>query len=286
MKLLHKADESLFWYWITERHNIWLRRQAGQAKPWTSDPILRDYKFTNVFRQLDAGTFWLTEHFIGPHWHDDTALMLFNIAWYRMFNWIGTGELLGWRTSWRSKSIRKKLTKAHDAGEQVFTGAHIVWGEFGKSKVEGVMDCCDKVWARKAYLASMSRFHRSLQQTFLELKQIRGIGPFIAYEIVTDLRHTRLLHDARDINSWANVGPGAMRGLCRMYPKIKPAEALSSMRALLSQSRSEITRPLPDSVPELELRDIEHSLCEFDKYCRVKFGEGRPRSTYNGKADV
>jgi hypothetical protein len=30
-----------------------------------------------------------------------------------------------------------------------------------------------------------------------------------------------------------------------------------------------------------EMREIEHSLCEFDKYCRVKFKEGRtPRSIY------
>ena len=33
-------------------------------------------------------------------------------------------------------------------------------------------------------------------------------------------------------------------------------------------------------VPTLEMREIEHSLCEFDKYQRVKHGEGKPRSIY------
>ena len=33
-------------------------------------------------------------------------------------------------------------------------------------------------------------------------------------------------------------------------------------------------------VPVLEMREIEHSLCEFDKYQRVKNGEGKPRSIY------
>ena len=33
-------------------------------------------------------------------------------------------------------------------------------------------------------------------------------------------------------------------------------------------------------VPDLEMRDIEHSLCEFDKYERVRLGEGKPRSLY------
>ncbi len=29
--------------------------------------------------------------------------------------------------------------------------------------------------------------------------------------------------------------------------------------------------------PPLELREIEHSLCEFDKYERVRLGEGKPK---------
>jgi hypothetical protein len=28
------------------------------------------------------------------------------------------------------------------------------------------------------------------------------------------------------------------------------------------------------------MRDIEHSLCEFDKYERVRLGQGKPRSLY------
>ena len=31
---------------------------------------------------------------------------------------------------------------------------------------------------------------------------------------------------------------------------------------------------------ELELHDIQFQLCEFDKYERVKHGQGRPRSKY------
>jgi hypothetical protein len=41
---------------------------------------------------------------------------------------------------------------------------------------------------------------------------------------------------------------------------------------------------LPTYVPMLEMRDIEHSLCEFDKYERVRLGQGRPRSKYTYKA--
>ena len=37
---------------------------------------------------------------------------------------------------------------------------------------------------------------------------------------------------------------------------------------------------LHGQVPSLEMRDIEHTLCEFDKYERVRNGEGKPRSIY------
>mgnify|MGYP005994584353 CR=1 FL=1 len=35
----------------------------------------------------------------------------------------------------------------------------------------------------------------------------------------------------------------------------------------------------------LEMRDIEHCLCEFDKYERVRLGQGRPRAKYKPKPE-
>ena len=34
--------------------------------------------------------------------------------------------------------------------------------------------------------------------------------------------------------------------------------------------------------PPFELREIEHSLCEFDKYERIRLGQGRPKQKYKG----
>jgi hypothetical protein len=34
------------------------------------------------------------------------------------------------------------------------------------------------------------------------------------------------------------------------------------------------------------MRCIEHSLCEWDKYERVRLNQGRPRSRYYPKADI
>ena len=124
-----------------------------------------------------------------------------------------------------------------------------------------------------------------------------GWGPFMAYEVVTDLRHTRYLRDAPDIYTWANAGPGAIRGLNRLYgrelgAKPKPQQTNDEMIQLMAELNALDERGFnetfgppqigsPHAGPRFEARDIEHTLCEFDKYERVRLGEGKMRSKYD-----
>jgi hypothetical protein len=41
------------WAWVKQRHAIYIARRERKPAPWTSDPVLSQYKFTNVFRELD-----------------------------------------------------------------------------------------------------------------------------------------------------------------------------------------------------------------------------------------
>lgn len=287
-KELTQAPESLFWYWITERHSIYLKRQAGQDKPWTQDSILQHYKFTNPFRENDRGTVWLRENFLQPHKDAPLEQLAFNICWYRMFNWWGTGKLLGWQTNWDTEVITEKLAIELRNGRQVFTGAHIVYSPPGRSKIAAIVEVCGNLRNIIYSHGFLNTIHyQTLEAMFDYLQTVYCVGGFMAYEMVTDMRHTRIFEDATDIMTWANPGPGAKRGLQRLgmaYKKID--EAIASMQELLSHNGLyrhciPLTQKLTD-FPDLEMRDIEHSLCEFDKYCRVKFGEGKPRGVFNG----
>lgn len=272
-----------FFYWINERHAIYLKKAAGKPKPWTRDPILQRYKFTNVFRQLDRGTVWLTEHVLRPHAEDgDQAGLLFNIVAYRLFNWIPTGEFLGYITRWSEEKVRAGLQARHDAGIQVFTGAHMLRGENGVSKIMSHCRVLTRFWKDRTKILRKIQEESTLQAAFRIFVTYPYIGGFLAYEFVTDLRHTPILESAPDTLSWANAGPGARRGLLRIYPDLKTqGDFLGAMQQLLRFSETRID----PHVPPLELRDIEHSLCEFDKYMRAKNGEGRPRSTYPGLSE-
>ena len=271
-----RCDESTFWYFINERHQVYLNKRQGLPKPWTIDPILQKWKFCNVFRRLDRTTVWFLENFLKSD--DDPAIIAFNCCWFRMFNRIETGKVLGWRQSWDSRQVYDVLSAVK---YPVFTGAYIVHSEPGEAKLDSIIQVCAELWrlcTDDDSLVALIRESNSMEATWQALQVVRHVGPFLAYEMVCDMRYTKLLRGAVDAMAWANVGPGARRGLMRLGMPAGSKTGIESMKDLLERS----PQNLRSNVPPLEMREIEHVLCEVDKYCRVKFGEGHPRSTYPG----
>jgi hypothetical protein len=283
---------------MTERQAIYDRRAAWQPKPWTADPILQQYRFCNVFRELDKVTVWIREN-IREMWPSHPHLWLM-LAIARTINHPPTlRELMNSEGSWpcmhsfEPHVMGQVLDRIKARGDQVYTGAYMIRAESDSS-------CAWYSWTKQQYIARIvlgrlwddrelwtyfldQTGQRSLRECWERLLNYHGWGPFMSYEVVTDLRHTRYLVGAPDVETWANAGPGALRGLNRLLGRrldfpFRKEEALSLMRSLLPEAPSR----LPEGFPKLELRDIEHSLCETDKYLRVKNGEGRPRSKFTG----
>ena len=166
------------------------------------------------------------------------------------------------------------------------TGAYIIKTPNGMDKVTGVSECVSHMWKDRKYLAEKISKTKSLEDTWTLLRDYPYMGPFMAYEVVTDLRHTYLLDDAEDVLMWANAGPGAMRGLNRLtgrelgYSK-RSHDWVSEMQELykIVQTRLPV-HILQRNDMRYEMREIEGGLCEFDKYSRIVKGEGRTRSIY------
>ena len=113
-----------------------------------------------------------------------------------------------------------------------------------------------------------------------------GGGGFMSYEVVTDLNHTTVLDKAEDRFTWANAGPGAVRGLNRIHGRelnksLNQKQANEEMFDLLQLAVPCITSDIKKET--VDMRTIEHSLCEWDKYERVRLGQGTPRSKYKHK---
>lgn len=294
----------LFFYWINERHSIYLRRKEGRPEPWTKDEILRKYKFTNPFRQLDRVTQdWRARYvtLLGtdiPERVGDRITfrkkpptdgdIVFYCALFRLFNWPPTYDALYYSGKpWSYANAMGVLEQLRAEKKQIFTGAYIVPNMGLKDpKINIIAGAVDLVHENREAFAAYMRGERSMEKACEVLQLVPTIGPFIAYELVCDLRFTRILGDATDIYSWSNPGPGAKRGIHRLLSgaaKIagKKPDYLEVMRDLLARAKKGL-KPHIFGDPELpfEMREIEHSLCEFDKYMRVKNGEGRPRSLF------
>lgn len=279
MKMRERLLDRFFGF-MNERHRIYLQREKGAMWPWTEDPILRAWKFTNVYRQLDRVTIELGKRLQGVRSHE---LILFKIAVFRMFNWPPTFDAIEDLTNgdWDLRRATRVLDTRKRLGGKLFTGAYMMTSAGAKSKHRQALRSLGGIWKDRAGLLRFIKRRSSMLETSLLFTQFPMIGSFIGYEYACDLRHTDILRDAKDIMYWANTGPGAKRGVNRLLglhvkSRLNPEEANGYMRELLLLSGDY----LADWMPPLEMRDIEHTLCEFDKYERVRRDEGRPRNRF------
>lgn len=271
-----------FFNYINERHKIYIRRQMGDPFPWTRDEILQTYSFCNVFRELDTVTLWIRKNWREPYANHPNLPFAMSVA--RQINWPPTLEEIGFPDTWEPEKVKAIMQDRLDRKEKVYTGAYMLTGTLGGTKVEQTVD---KILTT-LYNAPPKIVPESLEQTWKNYLPYPGFSGFMAYEVVTDLRHTMYLDSAEDIMTWANAGPGAKRGLNRIHNRplnqtIKKEQLTEEMERLLHFSYERGV--LEKHVPDLEMREIEHCLCEYDKYERTRLGEGRPRAKYKYKGE-
>ena len=81
-----------YWRFAAERQAIFHRRLNG-AFPFTADPILQRFKFTNAYRILDRTTQYLIREVLN-HGDQSSEEVCFRVLLFKLFNKIETWELL------------------------------------------------------------------------------------------------------------------------------------------------------------------------------------------------
>lgn len=287
-----------FFAYARERYSIHLKKMSGAPRPWTKDLILNHYRFCSVFREDDRTTRWFKDN-VRHQMRGTPEVMLATVV-FRMFNRISTGEAVFCQKdveyddafheyiATSKTSALKKAIKANCAPGPYVTGSYTIVGKPGMPKLDGILWVIDN-FRKKSDWEGMAKILLNdtsprLQSVWEWMREFEFFGDFHSYEIVTDLRHTALLDNATDIMTWANPGPGANRGANRVFGRDKDQrnskEKLNDeMQEILLCSQDANLWPLNIYRP-WEMRDVEHTLCEFDKYERVRLGEGRPRGVY------
>lgn len=281
MRDLYPHADRLFAF-IRERHAIWERRNKGLPKPWTEDPILQSYRFCNVYRELDKETTWIRNN-----WRNDSDPdNWFAMVVARLINWSPTLEVVGYPVPWRPSTFLRRIQALEDKGVKVWGGAYIVSTNGAKQpKAEYLTEqVLTPLWnARKEI---RPRPDDTLEAFYDRLRRFRGMGSFIAAQVVADAKFVAPLTQAPDWESFAASGPGSRRGLARVMgmPDIRASwperlwrERLSGLKVIIDQKVKEA------GMPVITGQDLQNCLCEFDKYERVRLGQGRPKAKYPGK---
>lgn len=289
------AALDMFWKMIYVRHLIWYKRFVlKQPAPWTKNQIFLDYKFTNMYRELDRGTIYLLDHIVNNQ--RDPVEQVFNIILYRMFNRIATYDHIGFQSiyngpggvTWPAfRSTFDKLRKYAEAGNPLYTDAHMVcaYEHFpGRDKLQRFEYIFSHVLKNLHDIMATVYFKDSLSYVHSALTKIHGIGPFIGYEVAVDISYCEWNKQNED--EWVNPGPGCQRGLKRLFSNIRPKQCQEVIVMLRDYQQSEWDR-LGLDFPRiayngkyLTLRNIEHDLCEFFKYNKVSEKKGRARCRF------
>lgn len=288
MRQITAAHAAPFFAMARERYRIKLRRDAGQKPPWTEDEVFRDWRFCNIFREDDRTTIWFRENVREPlselarsYAFSKTRELIYlriieaTVA-FRAFNRIETGEIVKdlLLDGWNSDEAHERLKDVRP----IVTGAYMIKSPTGLNKLNGILENIDGVFEGLPRLVSLWMF--SLEESWKDLKQLPGLGPFTAYEVITDLRWTPVLEHAVDKMHWTNAGPGCAHGLGTILGDRKQfnknsreeqKEMLDMMRVLLEISQE--NKNWSADWPPWEMREVEHTLCEYDKYVRAWDGE-------------
>lgn len=271
------------WRFICERHSVYCRRAAGEPKPWTEDVILQSYRFCNMYRELDTETQWIAQNWRTPYAKNPDLWFAMVVA--RLLNWHETLDEVGFPVPWNRAYFMGKLVGRRERGDKVFNGAYIV-STNGRAmgKLEYLADeVLTPMWVNRSNIRP--RKGDTLATFASRLRTCMGMAGFMVGQVIADTKYTFPLLDAEDWMTWAISGPGSRRGMNRVLGLPKEASIREDCWLQHLQRLSTELRPLVlnEGFPVMHNQDLQNCLCEFDKYERVRLGEGRPKSTYPGR---
>lgn len=291
-----------FFEFIFDRHLIWHKRFVlKEDPPWTNDPVLKNSQFCNVYRELDKGTIYLRKEIIENKTLDYPE-KVFNIILYRFFNTYGFFQTHTEPVSpyeFNFKKLEKKFDLVRKNGHKLFTNAYLVNSKAHPKKyrtedkhIQVLLSLKDLSGNTFTDFLEKLEWSQSPEKLFSEIEDnIRMVGPFLAYEIYCDLTYIKEFPWAE--NEFVNVGPGAHWGLNIMSGKKLTKKEVHELCCKLQEDQNIYWKDLLEyrdkdwtriyykkaqhPGPELSLRGIEHSLCEFRKYKNISNPDKRAK---------
>lgn len=270
----------ILWYFASERHQIYLQRVCGVSPPWTHDPVLQNYKFTNSFRASDrVSQYLIRQAYAEPH-PDGHTIFLRTIL-FKLFNRIDT-----WEAIVRNLGLPDTRTFSFDACETIldriretkvpiYSAAYIMptGGLAGIPKHRMHLHLVRRMI--KDQLPDRLSRTTSLANAYELLLQYPTFGPFLSFQYAIDLNYTTLMNHSE--GAFVVAGPGALDGLSKCFETLGDYSPDDTILWLTENQAEEFSkynisfnglwgRPLQPI-------DMQNVLCEVSKYTRATHPE-------------
>ncbi len=271
----------VYWRFAAERQNIFFNRLLRKESPWTKDPIMGKYKFTNTYRALDRVSQFLIANIINPDGGRSLSNedRLFRIILYKIFNKIDTWQLLQealGELSWGRYSFEeydRVLRSAIHSGVSIYSAAYIMASgkkAFGlERKHQNHLKLIE--YMMKNDITARVISSRSMAELYEVLKSYPFLGPFLAYQYATDINYSGLTDFSEE--DFVVAGPGARDGIAKCFSERGPYSDEDIIRAMMENQDAEFRRLGIDFKSlfgrPLQLIDCQNIFCEVGKYARV-----------------
>ena len=271
-----------YWRFAVERQAVFHRRLADASGPWTSDPILKAFRFTNAYRAADrVSQYLIREVQYHPDRSQNPRELFFRTLLFKLFNCIETweaveralGPLVWGRVT--LDGLARVLDDLMARGKQIYSPAYIMPSPpFGHTRkyanhlalVARMMD--DRLPDRINQAPSL----RAVYETMLPYP---GLGPSSAFQYTIDPNYSRMLDF--DEADFVIAGPGALDGISKCFAETGKRSAEELIYWVADRQDVEFSRLglRFDNLfgRRLQPIDCQNLFCEIAKYARVAHPE-------------
>ena len=295
--------------WIVDRYDVHIKKDIkGLPAPWTDNPIIKEFRFTNVRREHDKETKWVIENICNAEM--SVANKWVNLILFRMINKSETCQHF-MPIDFENVDWKRITDYVMNAPEDyvMFTNAFKTSGvkgaaaralghvsafkdkEHGVPPIISVIQYCKTLYDNEELITSLGDC-TTAQEFFNCLQQISGIAYFLAYQIFVDW--TYCPESLWSENEFVVAGPGARRGLDLVFEDkngMTYEECIFWLRdnwivicnwLNLYWNPDEIFSDLDSEDRHMNVMSLQNCHCEISKYIRTVNGTGRPRNKYHG----
>lgn len=232
---------------ITERYKIHLKKDVlKKPAPWTKNPILQEFKFTNVRREHDRQSRYLIKA-VSHNSKLSLREKLLNTIMFRAWNNFETFYSLGgaWSEEQlsdpelkeRVRPIYHQLCKKNPdrlwwSSAYIQAGCKMAWKSPSlKLKAGEFMDTSNKygdaepdiplrpfhigVWVHELGLIDKILAAKDQKEVYMLLKSLRGFADFLAYQVFVDFTYIDDFPFSE--NEFTVAGPGCRKGLNYLF---------------------------------------------------------------------